>query len=322
MKEGNTLASSKYRNLKVALLAGGKSGERDISLASGKSAKEALEEAGYTVSMIDPANSSDLHALIDGDFDVAFLCLHGKYGEDGVCQGFLETIGLPYTGSGVLASAVAMDKAKAKLFYRQENLNTPQGFAFDSNDCIDENTIFEALGHSCVVKPATEGSALGVFIVDTLEDLKEAIESVFKIDSKIIIEQYIQGTEITVTIIGGKEPRALPVIQIIPKSEFYDFDSKYLPGGSQHLCPAPLDEDITKEVQRMAIEAHKALDCWGMSRTDMIIDQQGKPWILETNTIPGMTSTSLMPDAAKAVGISFPELCSLLIEYAFEREED
>ena len=301
---------------RVALLAGGKSGEREVSLASAEGAREALEEAGYTVTPLDPADKEDLKRLIDGPFDVAFLCLHGKYGEDGTVQGLLETIGLPYIGSGVWSSALAMDKVKSKLYYEQAGIPTPPSVPLQKGDSYDVDSIVEKLGTHCVVKPGTEGSALGVFIVEGAAAIGEAIEKAFDIDSEVLVERYIKGKELTVAVIGDAEVEALPIIEIVPKSDFYDFESKYAPGGSQHLCPAPLSDETTRMVQELAVRAHRALSCEGVSRSDFILEEDGSCWTLETNTIPGMTGTSLLPDAARAAGISFPELCTRLIGYA------
>ena len=303
---------------KVALLAGGTSGEREISLASGKGAEGALIEAGYSVDFLDPSRIEDLKKLIDNQYDVAFLCMHGKQGEDGTIQGFLEMLGIPYTCSGVQASANAIDKIKSKMLYKTVDIPTASSVILKSNTDYDVKEIVEKLGVPCVVKPATEGSALGVEIVTKEEDLSGAIERVFEIDDTILIEQFIEGTEITVAILGNDDTTALPVIEIIPTGEFYDFESKYAPGGSKHICPARISEEVTQRAQDYAQRAHKALGCRGVSRSDFIIDKEGVPWILETNTIPGMTPTSLLPDAARAAGISFPELCSKLIDLAKE----
>lgn len=212
---------------RVALLAGGKSGEREVSLASAEGAREALEEAGYTVTQLDPADKEDLKRLIDGPFDVAFLCLHGKYGEDGTVQGLLETIGLPYIGSGVWSSALAMDKVKSKLYYEQAGIPTPPSVPLQKGGSYDVDSIVEKLGTHCVVKPGTEGSALGVFIVEGAAAIGEAIEKAFDIDSEVLVERYIKGKELTVAVIGDAEVEALPIIEIVPKSDFYDFESKY-----------------------------------------------------------------------------------------------
>lgn len=303
-------------SIRVALLAGGTSGEREISLASGKGAGEALREAGFSVDEFDPASKDDLKALIDGAYDVAFLCLHGKGGEDGQLQGFLETIGLPYTGPGVWSSATAMNKAKSKLFYERAGIPTAPFIYLKKGEDYHVEEIAAMMDGSCVVKPATEGSALGIYIVEGADEIAHAIDEVFKIDDLVVVEKFIAGTEITVAVLGNEDAQALPIIEIVPRGEFYDFDSKYAPGGSQHICPARLDEKTTAQIQAQAVAAHHALECSGVSRSDFILDENGVAWILETNTIPGMTATSLLPDAGRAAGIDFPELCTRLIEYA------
>ena len=285
-------------------------------MASGAGAREALGEAGFDVTVLDPAESVDLKRLIDEPFDVAFLCLHGKHGEDGTIQGLLEMIGLPYTGSGVWSSALAMDKAKAKLYYDQAGIFTPPSVTLHAGEEAHAASIIDKIGTHCVVKPGTEGSALGVFIVNGAVEVEDAIKKAFELDTEVLIERYVEGTELTVAVIGDDELEALPIIKIVPTSEFYDFNSKYAPGGSQHICPAPLDDETTAMVKDLAIRAHRALSCSGMSRSDFILDDEGICWILETNTIPGMTGTSLLPDAARAAGISFPELCTRLIKFA------
>lgn len=306
-------------SIHVALLAGGTSGEREISLASGEGAGEALREAGFTVDTFDPASKEDLKQLIDGNFDIAFLCLHGKGGEDGCLQGFLETIGLPYTGPGVWSSSTAMNKAKSKLFYQQEGIPTAPFVYLHRESEYDVSAVADAMGGTCVVKPATEGSALGIYVVEGEDAIENAIRAVHEIDDLVIVEKFVEGTEITVAVLGTESPYALPIIEIVPRGEFYDFDSKYAPGGSQHICPARLDEETTEKVKEYAVRAHKVLECSGVSRSDFILDREGTPWILETNTIPGMTATSLLPDAGRAASIEFPALCTLLIEDALSR---
>lgn len=307
------------QHCRVALLAGGMSGERAVSLSSGEGARQALEEAGFPVTVLDPASKNDLKLLIDGNFDVAFICLHGKYGEDGTLQGLLEMIGLPYIGSGVWSSALAMDKVKSKMFYEQAGITTPKSVVLSEDSCIEVEEIIEEVGNYCVIKPATEGSALGVFIVEGPEAIKDAIVKVKELDKEVLIEEYISGRELTVAVLGNEDLRALPIIEIVPVNEFYDYESKYVPGASKHICPAVLPDEITNTIQEMALEAHRVLGCSGVSRSDFIVKDDGTAYILETNTIPGMTGTSLLPDAARAAGISFSELCTLLIEYAFEK---
>lgn len=355
----------KPEDIKVALLAGGNSSERSISLASGDGAQEALIEAGFQVERLDPAQKEDLKRLIDGGFDVAFLCMHGRGGEDGALQGFLETVGLPYTGSDVFASAVCMDKTATKLFYGAAGVpilpsvvvKESEGFDIASvldevcgvgttakcEDCCDSGNpeVFEGSGASkslgdsvsgaaanstrsdgrckCAIKAATEGSSVGVYIEEGAAAIEDAINKAFEFDSTVLVEKYTSGTELTVVVLGEEENvRALPIIEIVPKNASYDFEAKYAPGGSEHICPARIDEDATQLIQELAMRAHKALGCSGVSRTDFILDEDGQPWALETNTLPGMTKTSLLPDAARAAGISFPELCTRFIKDALE----
>ena len=316
----DAMKSWKPEELRVALLAGGASDEREISLASGRGAGEALRAAGFSVTEFDPANKKDLQALIEGNYDVAFLCMHGKMGEDGTLQGFLEMLGLPYTGSGVWSSALAMDKVKSKLFYERAGIQTPRSVTLKTPADMTAEEIVAAVGDACVVKPATEGSALGVYIVNGVDEVDAAVKKAFELDTSVLVETFVKGTELTIAVIGNEELEALPVIEIVPRNEFYDFESKYAPGGSQHVCPAPLDEDATERVQDMAKAAHRALECSGVSRSDFIMDESGAFWILETNTLPGMTTTSLVPDAARVAGMEFPQLCEKLIEYALEDE--
>lgn len=304
---------------RVALLAGGTSGEREISLASGEGARGALEEAGFDVTHLDPANKDDLKRLMDEHFDVAFLTLHGKKGEDGTIQGMLELLGIPYTGSGVLASATAMNKGKSKVFYDLAGIQTIPGVNLEADEPYDLEEVKAVVGIPCVVKPATEGSSLGLRIVQDEADLQEAIDYVFTVDDSIVLEKFVEGTETTVAVLGNDDPEALPVIEIVPlAADTYDFESKYAPGGCEHICPARLSDEVTARVQELAKAAHKALGCRGVSRTDFLIDSAGQPWILETNTIPGMTATSLLPDTARVAGYSFPELCTKLIEFALD----
>jgi D-alanine-D-alanine ligase len=230
----------------------------------------------------------------------------------------LEMLGIPYTCSKVQASAIAMDKVKSKIMYELAGIPTAASINLSRGDTYDVADIVGKLGSPTVVKPATEGSALGVEIVENPDDVAAAIERVFEIDDKILLEQFLTGTEITVAVLGNDDAYALPIIQIVPMGEFYDFESKYAPGGSKHICPAPFEEDVAACIKEYAVAAHHALGCSGVSRSDFIVDADGKPWILETNTIPGMTATSLLPDAARAAGMSFPELCTALINYALE----
>ena len=342
------------KTCKVALLAGGTSGERDISFASAKGAGAALAEAGFSYTLLDPANRDDIKTLVEENFDVAFLCVHGKSGEDGTLQGLLEVLHIPYIGSGVWASALATDKAKAKIFYERAGIDTPESEVLTAEalaagalagaptgapvagapagapvgapvaealaaNGFDAAGTLARMGGTCVVKPLAEGSSIGVYIVDTAQDLQTSVENELQKNDEVLLERFVSGREFTVAVLGNEKPYALPVIEIVPQAEFYDFTSKYAEGGSRHICPAEISAAETAKVQELAVRAHCALGCAGVSRSDFILDEQGRFWILETNTIPGMTKTSLLPDAASKAGMSFAELCTTLIELALER---
>lgn len=308
------------RQTKVVLLKGGTSGEREISLKSGEACGRALADEGFNVVEIDTADADMLERILHEHADVVFLALHGKDGEDGCMQGFCELMGVPYTGPGVLASALAMDKVRAKVFYRHAGLNTANWTVVQRNERYDTKAIIETVGNKCVVKPDHEGSALGVHIVCGEQELSAAIEEALTHDASVIIESFVSGTETTVAVFGNDDPEVLPVIEIVPQesSDFYDFTAKYAAGGATHIIPARLSDDITKSCQQTALKAHQALGCRGVSRTDIIVDEDGVCWVLETNTIPGMTATSLLPDAAAKIGIPFGTLCRMLVELALE----
>lgn len=305
----------KPQEIRVAVLSGGSSGERDVSIESGKGVAAALWEAGFCVDTLDPSSKEDLIKLIQEAYDVCFLALHGKGGEDGTIQGFLETIGLPYTGPGVWSSATAIDKIKSKSFYRAFGVNTPRSLVLESAN-VPVGDVVDSVGVHCVVKAATEGSALGVYICHAEDEIAEAMAKVFQVDSAAFVEEYISGDEFTVAVLDNGEPKALPVIKIVPSHEFYDYESKYAAGGSQHICPAPLSKEDFEKAQELAVKAHRALECTGVSRTDLIQDENGEFWVLETNTLPGMTATSLLPDAARAAGMDFPTLCKNMVAAA------
>lgn len=305
-------------NTTVAVLYGGRSSERDISIQSGKAVAAALGEAGFSIVEIDTGVKGYMQTLEDSGCDVVFIALHGKGGEDGSVQGVCEELGLPYTGSGILASALAMDKVHSKIVYRDAGIPTPESAVLRTGDEWAVDQIVQRLGEKTVVKPANEGSSMGMSIVHRASELGDAIELAFEKDNEVLVEQFVEGAEVTVAVVGNDELKALPIIQIVPRNEFYDFDAKYAPGGSQHLCPAPIPDDQTARCTELSLAAHRALGCRGVSRSDFIIDAEGTPWILETNTIPGMTATSLIPDAARVDGVSFPELCAHLVNLALE----
>ncbi|MGM8213994.1 D-alanine--D-alanine ligase family protein [Bacillaceae bacterium W0354] len=308
--------------MNIAVLYGGTSKERDVSLSSGKGIINALKNLGHNVTPIDfsPVN---LKAIIDqiSDCDIVFIGLHGKQGEDGTVQGLLELLNIPYIGSGVLASSLAMDKSKAKQIFAQYQLPIAFSKTYSSKKSKDNiiNDINESFNLPVVVKPNQEGSTLGLSIVKEQGQLLEAIDLAMTHDTDILVEDYIKGRELTVAVIGKKgEEKALPIIEIVPKSEYYDYESKYTEGGSEHIVPAKISDDLTKQVQEYAVKAHQALGCETYSRVDFILTEKLQPIILEVNTLPGMTSTSLYPDAAKAIGLSYEDMINQFIELTLD----
>lgn len=308
------------KSMTVALLAGGTSHERDVSLSSGAEVRRALVSLGYMVEDYDPASREDLTALTTSEADVAFIAMHGRGGEDGVIQGFLAAIGMPYTGSGVMASALAMDKHQTKVVYEHNDIPTPDSVVVFRGGEKDVADIIATVGERSVVKPLDDGSTVGVHMVHDEAELIAALEEELAKAPSVLVERYVSGTEITIGVLEDPEPRALPVIEIVVVGhEFYDYEAKYEEGGSEHIIPARIGDELTAEASRLAVQAHVALGCEGMSRTDMMVDEDGRLWVLETNTIPGMTKTSLLPDSARAVGIGFEELCRSLIDDSLRR---
>ncbi len=293
------------------MLLGGISNEREISLLSGRKIIENLDSSKYQISQYDP--KSQITDLVRdaqaGLIDVAFIALHGKGGEDGAIQGLLEWLNLPYTGSGVMASALAMDKARTKALYRENGIPTPPSLMVES---FDLSAIKAALGDSIVIKPNADGSSVGVAVTPPESEWKSLIEARISAEGSCLIESFREGHELTVGILGNE---ALPVVEIRPKSEFFDFKAKYTPGMSEEICPAEISDEISKEAQRLGLLAHQILGCRGYSRTDMILTPNGLE-VLETNTLPGMTETSLLPLAAKTADISFPQLLDRMIGLA------
>lgn len=293
---------------KVAVLMGGRSAERDISLDSGSRVLAALQRQGVDAQAFDPAERplSDLAA-----FDRAFIALHGRYGEDGTIQGALELMGVPYTGSGVMASAVGMDKWRTKLIWRAAGLPMPNFIM------LDENYDFEAaerhLGLPIFVKPACEGSSIGITRVSRAGQLQAAYREAAKHDTLVIAEQAISGGEYTVAVLGDE---ALPVVRIVPATEFYDYEAKYLRNDTQYLCPCGLPEAREREMRAQALEAFRILGCRGWGRVDFLMDERGAAYLLEINTSPGMTDHSLVPMAARAAGISYEQLVWRVLEQA------
>jgi D-alanine-D-alanine ligase len=307
-------------DMRVAVLYGGFSDERTVSLTSGEQVNKALVGEGIKADLIDTQDGREaLGKLIAGDYDVAFIALHGKGGEDGTIQGALETLKIPYTGSGVAASAVAMDKARSKASYGLAGLDIAKSVTLAHPGDMSAEQIVAAVGQKCVVKPCGDGSSVGMSIVHEAAELPHALEVAFACGQTVMVESYVTGTEVTVAVLGNDDPQPLPVIEIVPHAEFYDFEVKYSANGAEHIIPARLDPQVYERVQQASVRAHKALGCRGVSRSDFIITADGTPVILETNTIPGMTPTSLLPDAASKAGMSFAQVCVRLLELALEK---
>jgi len=297
--------------VKVAVIYGGKSREREVSLRSGKGIANALRKKGFDVKEIDYISKDIIHEL--EDIDIAYLALHGKYGEDGRIQGLLDVLEIPYVGSGVLASALAMDKAKSKRVFDYAGIRVAKDVLISNVDrvTIDTQEIIDNIGFPAVVKPNQEGSTIGLFIVNSKAELINAIDEALKFDSHVLVEEFIDGTEVTVAVFESEtEIKALPIIEIVPKkNKYYDYESKYAPGGSDHIIPARIDENTKNLIMKWAVEAHQQLGCETLSRVDFIIPKdKSLPIILEVNTLPGMTETSLYPDAAKSIGLSYDDM--------------
>ncbi len=304
--------------IRVAVLFGGISNEREISLKSGRKIIEYLDKKKYRVTSYDP--KTRLLSLIRdakaGKIDVVFNGLHGIGGEDGSMQGLLDLLNVRYTGSGVLASALALDKAKTKAMYREHGIPTPPSLTVVSADLpagqAGIKRIRAKLGKRIVIKPNDDGSSVGVTVNPPQSKWKKLIEARIRKEGSCLIETFRQGRELTVGVLGDK---TLPVVEIRPKNAFFDYEAKYTPGMSEDLCPAPIPPKIAKQAQSLALKAHRILGCAGYSRTDLIWSGHGLE-VLETNTLPGMTETSLLPLAAKAAGIPFPKLLDAIISYA------
>lgn len=337
---------------KIALLWGGWSDEREISHDSATACCQALKKAGFeSVVMLDVADEHFLTQLTEGAFDVAFIAMHGPFGEDGCIQGLLEILHIPYTFSGVLANALASDKARAKAAFKAADLDVPAsvsvsrdefeavkkasektGAEFDFLGGLLESADTRALADftwPLFVKPANNGSSYGITKVAASDkeqggtQLKAAIELALTKGDVALVEEAIEGVEISVPVLGGNAgskiapaARALPIIEIVTNSEFYDLTTKYEPSELHHIIPARLEKDVYRRAQEAAVAAHEALGCSGCSRSDFIVDKNGVPYLLETNTIPGMTETSLLPDSAKRDGIDFPALCTFFVKQA------
>ncbi len=337
--------------MKIAVLFGGISPEREVSINGGKAVVNALKSLGYEVIPIDPAYGDNCHnkalEILDGKFlensdykdfplenyiksinnqifdniDLAFLVLHGENCEDGKIQALLELRGIPYTGSNVLSSSLSIDKRMSKIIFSSHGILTPPWLTLTKKD-IDNFDVFadirKELGQKLVIKPNNQGSTFGISIINdgNLDDINEGLKLASKYSDLVLVETFIEGREMTVGIVGDE---ILPVIEIIPQSGFYDYEHKYVKGKTEYICPAEISDDIASFMQDIAYLAFKSLNCSGFARADFRLDDEGQPFILEMNTIPGFTETSLVPKAAKQIGWEFPELCQKIINLTLNK---
>jgi D-alanine-D-alanine ligase len=304
------MTTAELKNKQIGVLLGGLSGEREISLRTGSAVVTALQESGYRAVAIDAGRDLD-EQLRSARVEVAFIALHGRYGEDGCVQGLLEMLGIPYTGSGVLASALAMDKHLTKQILLQHELPTPGYVVCRQGDDFEQ--LAKTFKHyPLVVKPNAEGSTLGMTIARNREQLRDGLNEALEYDSTLLVEEFIDGIEVTVGVLCGK---ALPMIQIVPKSGFYDYTAKYTAGQTEYILPAPLPAVLYQRIQQVALDACRAIGCRGAARVDFMVRDR-ECYCLEINTIPGMTETSLLPKAAAEAGMSFSQLVLAILEDA------
>ncbi|MBA2341996.1 MAG: D-alanine--D-alanine ligase [Thermoleophilaceae bacterium] len=311
---------------RVVVLKGGRSLERQVSLRSGARVEDALQRLGHEVTPVD-VGADLIERLGAARPEVAFVALHGRDGEDGTIQELLEILGVPYTGSGILACARAVDKVLTKHLLVEAGIPTPEFFAFNE-------TAFKELGAAealpaiagrldfpVVVKPAGQGSALGIKFARTTADVPAALVAAFSYDSKVLLERHVPGRDLAISVIeGGQGPEALPIVEAVPQDEdFYDFEARYEIGRTAFVCPAELPPEVTARAQEIAVETYRLLGCYGFARIDLMVDESGELFVLEANPIPGLTETSLLPQAADAAGLGLDRLIERILELAFER---
>ena len=301
--------------MKIAVLQGGRSAEREVSLRSGRQVANALSRRDHDVETIDLDHEVWDH-LRYGGYDCVFIALHGRLGEDGTVQGMLELLGLPYTGSGVLASALCIDKTRANELLRSQGLMIPQ---FEELEGDDVEELSDRYGLPIVVKPVREGSTIGLTIARDVDELASGLVLARRYDSRVLVQRFVEGTEITVGVLATPGISVLPTLEITYENQTYDYDAKYTAGRSHHIIPARIPKPARRAAADAAERAFLALGCEGMARVDFIISLDCTPWLLEVNTVPGLTELSLLPDAARAAGIEFDELCDRLVRHGIER---
>ena len=304
--------------MKVAVLAGGRSSEREVSLHSGAQVEAALKRRGHEVSVLD-VDREVWPRLAAGGFDCVFIALHGPIGEDGTVQGMLEVLEIPYTGCGVLASALCIDKAIANRLLEQAGLAIPAYQDHDVREGIPADLVenlVAGLGLPLVVKPTRQGSTVGLTVAQSAEEVADGLVLAGRYDYRVLAQRFVTGTEITVGVLATPDLQVLPTLEIVSENPVYDYDAKYTAGKSHHIIPARISEAARRRASVAAELAFRTLRCEGMARVDLIVDSEGVPWVLEVNTVPGLTELSLLPDAARAAGISFDELCDRLVHHA------
>ena len=308
--------------LRIALLSGGISSERDVSIMSGNQVFESLDKTRYVVTRYDPKTDLGLILSERDRIDLALVILHGPYGEDGTIQGFLDLLDIPYQGSGVLGSALAMNKVASKQLYEKNGIPTPSYVVLHSKESLNVDKCLASLGLPIVVKPVGAGSSIGMSLAKSKQDLEKAAVKAFQYGDTLLLETFLKGTELTGGVIGNEALTALPIVEIIPNAnyDFFEYEAKYSQGETTEICPARISDAVTRKAQELSMAAHRVLHCTGYSRTDMIYHQD-EIYVLETNTIPGMTRTSLLPQAAKAAGMSFSDLLDRLIELGIEAHQ-
>jgi D-alanine-D-alanine ligase len=309
--------------MKIAILCGGRSAEREVSLRSGAQVQQALRGLGHEAAAVDiDRNTWDL--LRDGGFDCVFNALHGRFGEDGTVQGMLELLDLPYTGSGVLASALCIDKVRAGRMMSGDGIHVPEFEELEVKEGVSADVVERTVhrfGLPIVIKPAREGSTIGLTIAKDEDAVASGLVLAGRYDRRVIVQRFQAGTEITVGVLATPDLQVLPTLEIVSDNPVYDYDAKYTAGKSHHIIPARIPEAAREAASLAAGRAFTLLGCSGMARVDVIVDSAGVPWVLEVNTVPGLTAVSLLPDAARAAGIEFNQLCRRLVEHAVGRHQ-